>query len=155
MANGGLFKPATQEQIRLRKEMWLKDWDQKLKTFKSRQDVFPRADGGFDVRGDVQDWGSKDYKCLALKYRIVTGNFSCGGTFQSLKGAPKLICGNFSFHGELRSLKVFPKEVWGNVDFINHPYPGNRRNAKRWTVSDIKKVCDIRGTIKVENHEGL
>ncbi len=160
----GLFKPATPEQLRVREEERIKEWEKELESFKSRKDVFQRrSDGSFNVRGDVQDWGSKekDGKHLALKYGSVIGNYSCGGELESLKGAPKLICGNFNFHGELKSLKGFPKEVWGNVEFINHPHHAGRNEwwrrwlAKRWTVSDIKKVCDIRGTIKVENHPGL
>ena len=156
MANGGLFKPATPEQLRVREEERIQAWNKELESFKSRKDVFQRADGAFNVKGDVDDWGSKEAGHLALKYGSVIGNFSCGGPLESLKGAPKLVCGNFSFHGELKFLKGFPKEVWGNIEFINHPFNENRRrHVKRWTASDIREVCDIRGTIDVENHEGL
>jgi len=154
---GDLFKPATPEQLRVREEERIQKWEQELESFKSRKDVFQRADGSFNVKGDVQDWGSKekDGKHLALKYGSVIGNYSCGGELESLKGAPKLICGNFSFDGDLKSLKGFPKEIWGSVEFINHPTAGNEREAKRWTASDIKKICEIRGTLNVENHVGL
>ena len=151
-----LFKGPTSEEVRKRRKVFIKEWGQKLKSFKNREDVFQRADGSFDVRGDVEDWCSKDFKYLALKYGRVIGNYSCGGGLDSLKGAPRLIGGNFSFHGELKSLKGFPKEVCGNVEFINHPIPANKRNAKRWKAADIRKICKkIWGKISVGNHHGI
>ena len=89
-----------------------------------------------------------------MQYRFVGGNFSCSS--ESLKGAPQVIGGNFQFHGELKSLKGFPKVVGGDVVFINHPIPGNKPNAKRWTIGDIRKVCKaIGGRLVVENHYGI
>jgi hypothetical protein len=145
----------TPEEVRARRKIRIREWKQELKSFKSRKDVFKRADGSFDVKGNVKDLGSKDFKHLARTYGRVAGNFSCGASIESLEGAPQLICGNFSFHGDLKSLKGFPKEVWGDIEFINHPFPENERKAKRWKASDIKKICDVRGKIKVKNHYGL
>jgi len=66
-----------------------------------------------------------------------------------------LVCGNFSFHGELKSLNGFPKEIWGNINFINHPVGENEWFGKRWTASDIKRICEVKGKVNVENHTGL
>lgn len=152
-----LFPEATPEDLKRREIERIQRWDQYFESFKSRKDVFQRlSDGSFNVRGGVSDWGSKEGKHLALKYGSVMGNYYCGGELESLEGAPSLICGNFSFHGDLKSLNGFPKEIWGNVKFRNHPYNENRRrHAKRWTKADIKKVCDVRGTVKVKDCSGI
>lgn len=150
-----IFRPPTSKECQARKKECLKKWRQEFESFKELKVAFKRADGSFNVRGDVHDWGSKDFRHLARRYGSIIGNFSCGGTLESLKGAPQLVVGNFNFHGELKSLRGFPKEVWGDVEFINHPIPGDKRNAKRWTASNIRKICDVRGKIRVQNHYGI
>ena len=156
------FKPAFPKEVKTRTEDKNKDWEKQFESFKNRKDVFQRADGCFNVKGDVNDWGSGEREHLDLKYGSVTGSFSCKGTLKSFEGAPMLVCGNLSFEGELKSLKGFPKEVWGNVEFINHParkagvsVSEQEKHVKRWTVAEIKNVCEIRGKIKVDNNYGL
>jgi len=153
-----LFAPATPAEVSARRRSWIQDWDRQMEAFRNREDVFQRGDGSFDVRGNVEDLGSKDFnrfRRLALRYATVLGDFSCNGSFRSLMGAPRIICGNFRFHGDLKSLMGFPKEVWGNIELINHPHHKDEQDAIRWTEADIRNICDVRGTLTVENHSGI
>ena len=157
MANGdNIFMAAGPEEIERRKTELARKRKGKFEVFKRRNDVIKQVFGSYIVGGDVEDWGSLKlgFERLAMQYRFVGGNFSCSS--ESLKGAPQVIGGNFQFHGELKSLKGFPKVVGGDVVFINHPIPGNKPNAKRWTEDDIRKVCKaIGGKLTVENHDGI
>ena len=151
-----IFKAAGPEEIIKRRAQWEMEHAEYLKTFEGRGDVTKLSDGSYDVTGDVEDPSSLDFKGLAVKYGKVGRNFACGGTFDSLEGAPRLVGGNFSFHGELESLRGFPEEVRGDVLFINHPIPGERPDARRWVESDIRKVCGrVGGKVIVENHFGI
>jgi len=151
-----VFKAASPEQCAKRKEDLAADLKRNFEAFQQRKDVIRQDDGSYDVEGDVEDPGSLDFKRLAARYGKVVGNFSCGGTLESLEGTPRVIGGNFSFHGELQSLKGFPEEVKGNVLFMNHPIHGNRLDAKRWAECDIREACHtIGGRVTVENHEGI
>jgi len=151
-----VFKPASEEELERRMMEGVRNRQEKLGAFQGRNDAVRQVDDSYVVGGDVEDWGSLNFgdDHLAVKYRVVGGNFSCGS--RSLEGAPQVIGGNFTFHGELESLEGFPKAVGGDVVFINHPKPGNKPDAKRWTEADIRNICRaIGGHLTVENHYGI
>jgi len=74
-------------------------------------------DGSIDVDGDV-DIGSKGLERIPIKFREVTGDFSCyKNNLTSLDGCPKIVGGYFNCsNNKLTSLKGCPDRV--GRDFI-------------------------------------
>ena len=73
----------------------------------------------------------------------VGGAFCCSlNKLTSLKGAPKKVGGNFDCsNNQLISLEGAPKEV-GNYFICN-------RNLATFTEKDVRKVCNVEGTIVI------
>jgi hypothetical protein len=60
----------------------------------------------------------------------------------SLEGAPKEVGGNFYCpNNQLTSLEGAPKEVGGSFWCYN--------NRKQFTIEDVRKVCKVKGNIRV------
>ena len=96
-----------------------------------------KVGGGFDCHGN---------KLTSLEGapKEVDGNFDCHNTkLTSLKGCPEKVAGYFDCgDNKLTSLEGAPKEVSG--DFYCR---GNK--GKRFTKSDVKKVCKVGNKIYV------
>jgi hypothetical protein len=74
-------------------------------------------DGSIDVDGDVY-LNDKGLNKLLLKFRNVSGNFSCSfSNLTSLKGCPELVGGSFfCSYNKLTSLEGSPESVGGNFN---------------------------------------
>jgi hypothetical protein len=78
-----------------------------------------------------------------LKDITVGGNFNCSyNELTSLEGAPKTVGENFGCsYNKLTSLDGAPKIVY--KDFYC------RNNTVKFTVQDVRAVCDVKGTVYV------
>ncbi len=78
-------------------------------------------DDSIDVNGDV-DLYDKNLNSLPLKFRNVSGHFSCAGNYlTSLEGAPKSVGSYFDCsNNQLTSLEGCPESVGGHFDCNNN-----------------------------------
>ena len=78
-----------------------------------------------------------------LKDITVGGNFNCSyNELTSLEGAPKTVGENFGCsYNKLTSLAGVPKIVY--KDFYC------RNNTVKFTVQDVRAVCDVKGNVYV------
>ena len=92
---------------------------------------------------DSFDCSFNDLDSLEGAPERVDGNFHCNNNhLTSLKGAPKKVGGNFDCsNNQLISLEGAPKEV-GNYFICN-------RNLATFTEKDVRKVCNVEGTIVI------
>lgn len=106
------------------------------------------SNGTYDVNGNVNLEECEQFidpnGKLTIKFNKVTGNFICGiNNLTSLEGCPEKVGSDFDCsNNNLTSLKGCPKEVGGNFDCR-----GNK--GKRFTKSDIEKVCKVGNKIYV------
>ena len=70
-------------------------------------------------------------------------SFDCDdNNLTSLAGAPSSVGGHFyCYSNKLTSLDGAPKKVIGNFDCSN--------NAIKFTIEQVRAVCDVKGTIRV------
>ena len=80
---------------------------------------------------------------VLLKDITVGGVFSCGNNnLTSLENCPKTVYGSFGCsYNKLTSLAGAPKIVY--KDFYC------RNNTDKFTVQDVRAVCDVKGTVYV------
>lgn len=99
-------------------------------------------DGSYDVEGDVHLW-SKNLVVLPHRFRNVTGHFVCDNNkLTTLEGSPKIVGGGFyCYHNKLISLDGAPTEVGGDF-YCDY-------NSTKFTIEDVKKVCNVKGAIYV------
>ncbi len=73
----------------------------------------------------------------------VNGSFNCGNNkLTSLEGSPKKVNGDFyCSYNDLTSLESAPEEVDGDFNCSN--------NKVKFTEEDVRKVCNVKGTIHV------
>ena len=70
----------------------------------------------------------------------IGGDLDCGyNKLTTLKGAPKEVDGFYCNGNLLTSLKGAPKKIKGDIFCFN--------NSVQFTDNDVRKVCDVRGTI--------
>jgi hypothetical protein len=107
-----IFKPASKEEIKRRKETKFQRW---LEDGIESGNITKNPDGTYDVKGNVNMLKMGLTK-IPIKFNKVDGNFWCysNKNLTSLEGAPKEVNGEFNCgHNYLTSLKGVPKEVGG------------------------------------------
>jgi hypothetical protein len=78
-----------------------------------------------------------------IQFNICDGNFLLrDNQIKSMTGCPKIVRGDFMVDGnKLEDLDGCPEEVKGDF-FI-------KRNNKKFTIDEIKKICNVGGRISV------
>lgn len=121
---------------RLIEEKYLSKWVSKKDEWKWN------SDGTVSVKGNVsiKDNMSK----LPVKFKKVTGYFDCGGIgLFTLEGCPDVVGQDFyCYHNNLMSIEHSPK-------FVGEGY-WCYSNSEKFTVSEIKNVCMVKGNIVKE-----
>jgi len=134
-----IFKPASKSDIETRDTEKIQIW---IKDFEQRSDVKKNKDGSYDVDGDV-DLSTMNWTKLPVKFGTVGEDFWCNhNQLTSLEGGPETVDGSFyCSYNQLTSLEGSPETVGGDFDC--------RRNKKKFTVEEVKKVCNVKGKIYV------
>ena len=125
------FKAQRREMI----EKWLKEY--KIKNYTINDDFTIDVDGSIDLFFSKNLSEFPDY----IQFGVVKGFFKCiHSQLTSLRGCPRKIEKFFDCrYNKLTSLEGAPEEVVG--DFVCS------YNKIQFTDNDVRKVCDVRGTI--------
>jgi len=121
-----IFRPATEKELEERKIEENETTSKWVSKFETRKDVTKNPDGSYDVHGDL-NFSESVGERLPVNFNKIESNFSCCGSLETLEG--------------------FPREVTGNLFLHNH--------GTRFTIKDIKRICNVKGRITVKFHQGL
>jgi len=139
-----LYRPTEEEVERRKKEyekVRLEEIAEKILKIPHKK----RADGKYDVYGDINLYGMRLNSLLDIPIRFgkVYGSFSCSyNQLRDLKGAPEYVGKDFfCSYNQLVNLEGAPKYV-GRDFFING-------NLKKFTEEEIRKVVEVKGDVYV------
>ncbi|MFH1231539.1 MAG: hypothetical protein V1709_08610 [Planctomycetota bacterium] len=114
----------------------------KANALMSNMVLVKNPDGSFSAKGNL-DLHSRNLTALPMRFKEVAGHcFVDHNWLVTLDGCPKTVGGGFyCYHNNLTSLEGAPNEVGGDFH-CDH-------NTVKFTVEDVKAVCDVKGEIYV------
>ena len=136
-----IFKPADKQEKERRDN---EKWSQWIKDETKKGKLKQNPDGSYDYDGNL-DFSYKKLTKIPIKFNKISGSFVCSiNEITSLKGCPKEVGKHFNCGGnKLTSLHSAPKEVGGDFSC------SYQINGHKFTIDDVKKVCDVKGDIYV------